>query len=62
MLKDIDKYRASYPRATEASIKLKVDRKYLFQEVLGVDDDETNIFTDVKKKLKIDTAKDADLL
>jgi hypothetical protein len=62
MLKDIDKYRASYPKATEASLKLKVDRKYLFQEVLGVDDDENNIFTDVNKKLKIDTAKDANLL
>lgn len=62
MLKDIEKYRASYPEATEASLKLKVNRKELFQEVLGVDDDETNIFTDVNKKLKLDTAKDAKLI
>ena len=62
MLKDIEKYRASYPDATEASLKLKVNRKELFQDVLGVDDDETNIFTDVNKKLKLDTAKDAKLL
>ena len=61
-LKDIEKYRASYPDATEASLKLKVNRKELFQDVLGVDDDETNIFTDVNKKLKLDTAKDAKLL
>ena len=62
MLKDIEKYRASYPDATEASLKLKVNRKELLQEVLGVDDDETNIFTDVNKKLKLDTAKDAKLI
>ena len=62
MLSDIYKYRASYPDATEASLHLKVDRKYLFQEVLGVDDDESNIFTDVNKKLKLDTAKDAKLI
>jgi hypothetical protein len=62
MLKDIDKYRASYPDATEASLAMKVDRKILFQEVLGVDEDESNIFTDVNKKLKLDTAKDAHLI
>lgn len=62
MLRDIDKYRASYPDATEASLLMKVDRKYLFQEVLGVDEDESNIFTDVNKKLKLDTAKDAHLI
>ena len=62
MLKDIERYRASYSDATEASLKLKVNRKELFQEVLGVDDDESNIFTDVNKKLKLDTAKDAKLI
>jgi 5-methylcytosine-specific restriction endonuclease McrA len=62
MLKEIDKYRASYPDATEASLPLTVDRKQLFQEILGVDDNEDNIFTDVNKKLKLDTAKDAHLI
>lgn len=62
MLKDIEKYRASYPDATEASLAIKINRQELFQEILGVDDDEANIFTDVNKKLKLDTAKDAKLL
>ena len=62
MLKDIDKYRASYPDATEASLKLIVDRKTLYHVVLGVEDNEDNIFTDVNKKLKLDTARDAGLL
>ena len=30
--------------------------------MLGVDSDESNIFTDVKKKLKLDMAKDAGLI
>lgn len=41
---------------------MKVDREYLFQEILGVDEDESNIFTDVNKKLKLDTAIDAKLI
>jgi len=61
MLKLIDKCRASYPAATEASFHITVDRRDLFEEVLGVKDDEI-VFTDVKKKLKIDTAKDAGLI
>lgn len=62
MLKDIEKYRASYPDAMQASLALKVDRKRLFQDILGLDDNEANIFTDVNKKLKLDTAKDAKLI
>ena len=61
MLKLIDKHRASYPKAIEASLPLTVNREELFSEVLGVKDDEI-IFTDIRKKLKLDTAKDAKLL
>lgn len=60
MLKQIDKHRASYPVATAASVSVSV-RKELFLEVLGVEDNEL-IFTDVNKKLKLDTAKDAKLI
>lgn len=62
MVKDIDNHRGSYLNATEASFPAIVDRKKLFQEVLGVKEDEGNIFTNVKKKLKLDTAKDAKLI
>ena len=62
MVKDIDKYRGSYSDATEAGFPSIDARKKLFQEVLGVKDDEGNIFTDVKKKLKLDTAKDSKLI
>ena len=61
MLKLIDKHRASYPKAIEASLPLTVNREELFAEVLGVKDDEI-IFTDIRKKIKLDTAKDAKLL
>lgn len=61
IVRDIDKHRGSYPDAMEASLPLRVDRKQLFLEVLGVEDSEV-IFTDLKKKLKLDTAKDANLL
>ncbi len=61
MVKDIDKHRGSYSEATDASFPSIVDRETLFLEVLGVKDDE-NIFTNLKKKLKIDTAKDAKLI
>ena len=62
IVKDIDNHRGSYLNATEASFPPIVDRKKLFQEVLGVKEDEGNIFTNVKKKLKLDTAKDAKLI
>ena len=61
MMKDIEKYRGSYVNATNASFPSIVDRRSLFLEVFGVKDDE-NIFTNLKKKLKIDTAKDAKLI
>lgn len=38
------------------------DKNELWKVVLGVDENEENIFTDVNKKLKIDTAKDAKLI
>ena len=59
-LKQIDKYRPSYPAATVASVSVSL-RKELFLEVLGVEDNEL-IYTDVNKKLKLDTAKDAKLI
>ena len=62
LIKDIDRYRGSYPDATKASLGLVIDRGLLFLEVLGVKDGEDNIFTDVKKKLILDTAKDAKLI
>ena len=43
------------------SLPLIVNREELFTVMLGVKDDEI-IFTDVRKKLKLDTAKDAKLL
>ena len=61
MIRAIDSYRGSYADATEASLPSIVDRRKLFLDVLGVKDDE-NIFTDLKKKLKVDTAKDARLI
>ena len=63
LLYDIDKHRCSYPSATNVSFsKGIVDREELFHFVLGVDPDENNIFTDVKKKLKLDTAKDMGMI
>lgn len=62
ILYDINSHRGSYPNATDSSFPGIVDKERLFHYVLGVDDDEKNIFTDVKKKLKIDTAKDAKLI
>lgn len=62
MLKLIDNHIASYPAALSASIPaISTERIKIFTEVLGVKDDEI-IFTDIRKKLKIDTAKDADLI
>lgn len=40
---------------------MDTDRQKIFTDVLGVKDDEI-IFSDPRKKLKIDTAKDAGLL
>ena len=62
LITDIDKHRGSYIDATNSSIPDIVDKDVLFHDVLGVDGDEANIFTDIKKKLKLDTAKDAKLL
>lgn len=62
LLYDIYRHRGSYQEATNRSISGIVDKRELFHFVLGVDEDEKNIFTDVKKKLKIDTAKDAKLI
>lgn len=62
LLYDIDKHRCSYPNATNSSFPGIVDRDDLFHYVLGVEGDENNIFTDVKKKLKLDTARDAKLI
>lgn len=62
MVRLINKYRASYPAALSASVpSLSVIREELFTDVLGMKDDEI-IFTDLKKKLKLDTAKDAKLI
>lgn len=62
MVRLINKHRASYPAALSASVpSLSVIREELFTDVLGVKDDEI-IFTDMKKKLKLDTAKDAKLI
>lgn len=62
LLYDIYCHRGSYSDATDSSFQGIVDKERLFHFVLGVDGDEKNIFTDVKKKLKIDTAKDAKLI
>lgn len=62
LLHDINSYRCSYPDATDSSIPGIVDKERLFHYVLGVDGDEKNIFTDVKKKMKFDIAKDAELI
>ena len=62
LLYDINSHRGSYPDATDSSFPGIVDKDRLFHFVLGVDGDEKNIFTDVKKQLKIDTAKDAKLI
>jgi len=62
LLFDIDKHRASYPEATGKSIKGIVNKETLFYDVLGISGDESIIFTESDKKLKIDTAKDAGLL
>lgn len=62
LIYDIDSHRGSYPNATDKSFPGIVDKQRLFHFVLGIDNDEKNIFTDVKKKLKLDTAIDAGLL
>lgn len=62
LLSDIDKHRSSYPEATDKSIKGIVNKETLFYDVLGISGDESIIFTESEKKLKIDTAKDAGLL
>lgn len=62
LIYDINRHRGSYPDATNSSIPGVVDRQKLFHFVLGINGDEENIFTDVKKKLKLDTAKDAKLI
>lgn len=62
LLYDINSHRGSYTDATESSFPGIVDKEKLFHFVLGIDGDEKNIFTDAKKKLKIDTAKDAKLI
>lgn len=62
LIYDINRHRGSYPMATEQSVPGIVDKQRLFHFVLGIDGDEKNIFTDVKKKFKLDTAKDAELL
>lgn len=62
MVRLINKHRASYPTALSASLPpLTVKREELFTDVLGVKDNEI-IFTDLKKKLKLDTAQDAKLI
>lgn len=61
IIKDIDKCRASYVNATDASLPNVINKNDLFIDVLGIKNDD-NIYTDVKKKLKLDTAKDACLL
>lgn len=62
MIRSINKHRASYLTALKSSIPaITVTREYLFTDVLGVKDDDI-IFTDMKKKLKLDTAKDAGLI
>lgn len=62
LIRIIDKYRGHYSTATSISIPGIVDKETLFKEVLGVNDDVDNIFTDVNKKLKLDTAIDAKLI
>lgn len=62
MIQDIKKHIGSYPKATEDSFRIKIDRKKLFLEVFGIEDDDKNIFTDLKKKLMLDTAKDSKLI
>ena len=62
LITDIDKHRGSYMEAINSSIPGIVDKEELFHDVLGVDSDESNIYTDIKKKLKLDTAKDTKLL
>lgn len=62
LIYDINSHRGSYPNATNKSFPGIIDKKRLFHFVLGINGDETNIFTDVKKKLKLDTAIDAGLL
>lgn len=62
LIYDINSHRGSYPNATDKSFPGIVDKQRLFHFVLGINGDEKNIFTDVKKKLKLDTAIDANLL
>lgn len=62
LIKLIDKHKGHYLTATDASVPGIADKDELWKEVLGVDENEENIFTDVNKKLKIDTAKDAKLI
>lgn len=62
LIYDINSHRGCYPNAIEKSVPGILDKQRLFHFVLGIEGDEKNIFTDVKKKLKLDTAKDAELL
>ncbi len=62
LIYDINSHRGSYFNATNSSIPGVVDKKRLFHFVLAINEDEENIFTDVRKKLKLDTAKDAELI
>ncbi len=62
LLMDIKKHCGSYLDATEHSCPGIINRDELFHDVFGVDGNEENIFTDVKKKLKLDTAKDIKLI
>ncbi len=62
LLYDIDNHRCSYPSAINASFKGILNKDDLYHFVLGIHPDEDNIFTDVKKKLKLDTARDMGLM
>ena len=62
MQKQIYNHSGSYSTSLSASVpSVDTDRQKIFTDVLGVKDDEI-IFSDSRKKLKIDTAKDAGLL
>ena len=62
MQKLIYSHSCSYSTSLAASVpSVDTDRQKIFTDVLGVKDDEI-IFSDPRKKLKIDTAKDAGLL
>lgn len=62
MLKQIYNHNGSYSASLRASVtNVGIDRDKIFTDILGVKDNEI-IFSDSRKKLKIDTAKDAGLL